>query len=43
MKTHPRIEEFGIFLTVAIRVFELHNFQTLRNAPFLKFNIFEDF
>ena len=43
MKTHPQIEEFGIFLTVAIRAFELHNFPTVRNAPMLKFSMFEDF
>ena len=43
MKTHSQIEEFAVFLTVAIRVFELHNFPIVRNAPILKFSMFEDF
>ena len=43
MKTHPQIEEFGIFLTVTIRIFELHSFPTVRNALILKFRTFENF
>ena len=42
-KIHPQIENCGIFLTVAIGIFELYNSPTVTNAPILKFCMFDDF